>query len=406
MSSQPSISDLPLHGTCPRCKHFHKNWEFSLPQSGGRVKCERCKTDMFSLGRAGTQYTLASVNSIPLSLLGTNAAAGLAGRSDVPESHSWMSAPPPTDHVTQRFANFPEDDQSIASTKSRLHGVESRSMETQLETHTDNGGVRSATQFVSSIYLRLIRKLPYHETILGAPEYVNTAGTRFAAGLPQVRREYRIFGWRFMIHPPDNDAGEPTPTDLNTNHHIDVAVPENVEATPQMMTGALDPATQDLSSPHPPVAGAENSAEASHPADPENFPAQPAKPSDRLTHHRREKTLAKNALRQVSCGCTRDCHRPASTFEAPSSHSGFDDDTHSNLARTPPHPNDVPTNEVTDRLGAHQFLYFSYMGQSTENSDQSLDTSQASTVGSGGGSVSLRPGRPYLPTRSRSMPGL
>ena len=56
--------DIPIHGSCSRCHHFHINRLIPLdPTAHTRVPCERCGHQMFGLGRSTTQYTLASVNT-------------------------------------------------------------------------------------------------------------------------------------------------------------------------------------------------------------------------------------------------------------------------------------------------------------------------------------------------------
>lgn len=56
--------DIPVHGSCSRCHHFHINC--LVPHdttTHTRVRCEQCGHQMFGLGRTTTQYTLASVNT-------------------------------------------------------------------------------------------------------------------------------------------------------------------------------------------------------------------------------------------------------------------------------------------------------------------------------------------------------
>ena len=104
MSSQGSVFDVPLFApTCPRCKHFHKNWKGPLPEDGGKAKCARCKTIMFALGRVDEQYTLASEDSMP--------------------------------------------------------------METPLETGTDGDVTLTPIQLMLSIAVAIVRKLPFHNTL-------------------------------------------------------------------------------------------------------------------------------------------------------------------------------------------------------------------------------------------------
>ena len=63
-----------VHGTCARCKHFHKHMPFNIPIDQSRHKrllCEKCGHPMFGLGRTSTQTTLASAESISISSPGS-----------------------------------------------------------------------------------------------------------------------------------------------------------------------------------------------------------------------------------------------------------------------------------------------------------------------------------------------
>ena len=91
MSSAPSASDLPrsyaaydvedqsgssstlLHLSCAACKHYNRHIPLDIPRDESthvRVPCERCGHSMVGFGRASTQTTLASRDSIPLSISG------------------------------------------------------------------------------------------------------------------------------------------------------------------------------------------------------------------------------------------------------------------------------------------------------------------------------------------------
>ena len=366
MNPQDSGFDLPVHITCQQCKHFHKNWEHPLPPAGGRVKCARCRADMFALGRAGTQYTLASVDSIPLSRIGTFANPGSTGYAGVSHSHSGVSTQSPPANDIEQSQLF---DERPAIASSQVHATDPTLPEMRSDAPTDSVNVQSPNQHVSSILVRMLQKVPYHEEL----------GTRLAAGLPQNRREYSIFGWRFVIHPPDNRASSHASAATGIVHHSNVEASQGTQDQSPMMTEALDRTVPDAGS----IAQG---------------------PSNRLIQHRRHKTLVKSALQQIDCRCRGGCRCILRTAEPPTSDTELGD-VHSSRPRTPPHPDDIPSNSVLDRLGTQRFLLFSHLGQSTEGSEQSINTSQASTLASSG-SVLLRPTRPRLPARTRSMPGL
>ena len=56
--------DIPVHGSCSKCHHFHINRLVPHDTTAHtRVRCELCGHQMFGLGSSTTQYTLASVNT-------------------------------------------------------------------------------------------------------------------------------------------------------------------------------------------------------------------------------------------------------------------------------------------------------------------------------------------------------
>ena len=69
LAMQPASSTLihlPFHGSCPKCHHLHRGSPFEIstnPNIHRRLRCERCDHQMFGLGRASTQNTLASVDT-------------------------------------------------------------------------------------------------------------------------------------------------------------------------------------------------------------------------------------------------------------------------------------------------------------------------------------------------------
>lgn len=62
--------EVPFHGSCPKCHHLHTNSPFTIYQNlttkHSRFQCDACKHHILGIGRASTQTTLASVESIPV----------------------------------------------------------------------------------------------------------------------------------------------------------------------------------------------------------------------------------------------------------------------------------------------------------------------------------------------------
>lgn len=67
--NQNETIEVPYHGSCPKCHHFHTNSPFTIFTNSAkhsRFQCDACKHHILGLGRASTQTTLASVESIPV----------------------------------------------------------------------------------------------------------------------------------------------------------------------------------------------------------------------------------------------------------------------------------------------------------------------------------------------------
>lgn len=61
--------EVPFHGSCPKCHHLHTNRPFTIftnPTKHSRFQCDTCQHPILGIGRASTQTTLASVESLPV----------------------------------------------------------------------------------------------------------------------------------------------------------------------------------------------------------------------------------------------------------------------------------------------------------------------------------------------------
>ena len=70
VEDNPNVTmEVPFHGSCPKCHHLHTNSPFTIftdPTKHSRFQCDACKHHILGIGRASTQTTLASVESIPV----------------------------------------------------------------------------------------------------------------------------------------------------------------------------------------------------------------------------------------------------------------------------------------------------------------------------------------------------
>ncbi|KAL9598101.1 MAG: hypothetical protein Q9219_004732 [cf. Caloplaca sp. 3 TL-2023] len=65
-SSRGGFFEIPFHGSCSRCHHFHTNKPLHLPldtQQHTRFNCDHCEHPIIGIGRTSTQTTLASVET-------------------------------------------------------------------------------------------------------------------------------------------------------------------------------------------------------------------------------------------------------------------------------------------------------------------------------------------------------
>ena len=102
----PSSYEINYHGSCPKCHHLHTNCPFKAPRDPNvhrRFECEACQHPIFGIGRASTQTTLASVESIPIQrdpTSGTSRPLSLQTCVNVPQAVSQVASPASPDHLS------------------------------------------------------------------------------------------------------------------------------------------------------------------------------------------------------------------------------------------------------------------------------------------------------------------
>lgn len=126
--NQNETIEVPFHGSCPKCHHLHTNSPFTIFKHStkhSRFQCDVCQHHILGIGRASTQTTLASVESIPVP---SNR------HSLIPRPSSLqicINAPPQTSTINSPTSTSP--DQLNATTQ----------LSTITEANTLNGGSRS-----------------------------------------------------------------------------------------------------------------------------------------------------------------------------------------------------------------------------------------------------------------------
>ena len=425
-----SVVQFPFHGTCPKCKHFHQNWPFAISADVNdhtRLKCERCRRDMFGLGRTDTQATLASIESLPLSQLDTRSAPDVGACSDVlrplpreeqggPAHNSAQDTGVPSlvDSKSQEHSQSPnaEETSSVAQTHRTINICES-------PTNLTTG---SPSQNITPLYMQALQALPYHQTLFGALGYANIFGERLRDRYFGRPREYTLLGLRFSIHhvhPPTAHAADADAISTTASHPPEDIIPTSHAYIAMAPTDdhnractQAEAATNPLPATYFTAASSTGSFHLNRPeARMDNNTIDANRRRSRLAQIRHEKTLAMNALRQLNCNCTTSCHCTPQAIRAP--HDAHDD--HGSRSRTTSsslNTADVPSHPLGPRFPGQRYLSFIHLGSHLNlyrAEDHGNDTlSQASTVGSGSivSSVSLHPHRPTLIGRSHSMPAI
>ena len=364
---------------------------------------------MFGLGRADTQHSLASVDSIPLSRVGLGSAPNRVACWDATQSHSKPG--PPT------FLGDSSEGLGAAQDSSQAQTEDTPQIPTQDSATAVSPGNQTPSQSIAPTYVQALHTLPYHQTLLGAADYMNILGASFAGRVFQSPREYSIFGWRLVLHPPPHPSSRNTTASEFTPQRANVTTARDpTSRSPEASESHDHLASRTNINPPPDTSAAGNAEGNRSESRARDVPARDDHRSNHLSQIRREMTLRRDALQRPTCVCTRACQCMPHADGMPNSEPDLGD-TPSTRTRSPLGVDEVPSEPVIDRLTDGRFLGFSHSGShlntesqpashgsdSTVDSGQSVALSQAPTLGSGS-SVSLRPRRPRINTRSWSMP--
>lgn len=116
--------EVPFHGSCPKCHHFHTNSPFTIFTNSTkhtRFQCDVCQHHILGIGRASTQTTLASVESIPVP---SNRLSGISRPSNL---QICVNAPPQTSTVNSPTSPDQVDTPAHLSTIAEANTLNGRS---------------------------------------------------------------------------------------------------------------------------------------------------------------------------------------------------------------------------------------------------------------------------------------
>lgn len=420
-----STSEVLVHGSCSKCHHLHRHVPLRLPRDDTdhkRFECQICRYPMFGLGRASTQVTLASVDSIPT-----------GGRTfetlqDDPQCTNGERAIVPTPLLRVDTSREPllgprVPEELSAITERSSPGIRSRSTShTQaLPRDVSSGDLHGSIEAEDSLARRgELGNEPDTER-LSMPgsrrqsrllAYIARVLRRLTARICGTSKELRLLGFGVSVNissyhsqshqsfilpnAPTFDARASTPGaigDAVPNRTLP-SDPENPFSDPSGELGGQHAMTNDSS-------GHQNSEQIESSADVQM--GHGATKQDRLQSRRRQKTF-RNILRK-GCDCTQTCHcKRALTSD------WFQPSTRNGSSRRSSRSSDSSESQVIQSQGAlaqvGSFARAQRRQPSTDNSGSTSDncyrigrSGRVPTDGSNESSISLYPHRPIFPGR-------
>ncbi|MCJ1461472.1 hypothetical protein MMC07_000069 [Pseudocyphellaria aurata] len=351
--NQNETMEIPFHGSCPKCHHLHTNRPFTIftdSTKHSRFQCDACQHHILGIGRASTQTTLASVESIPVQ----------SNRHNVTSRPSNL----------QNCVNAPPQASTIDSPVRPDQLNNTSHLSTITEANTLNGGSRSPSYRQAGVSVSPRRgnsPSPQANGALAAQERLGEDGkapiryppfkikSLFRRGkerlLSKSGKLKKIFGFRsknartgqkhsqdLKDSPPNPPAGKISSTDARaTSVHFETneiqlrgrstPIPSSLAAeNPEVVTDLPSEAVHDETRPtnlrqleaeeaQDPTGNAVE-AEA---RDPTGDPSEAGSDVDedqrvatqkreKIRARRREATLKSEALRKPSCHCGAGCH--------------------------------------------------------------------------------------------------
>ena len=264
-SADMSAIEIPFHGTCRRCSHFHIALPIELPSADKphrRYHCHRCNALLFGLGRRSTQISLASQETV--------SSSGLGRASADPANLRCVDVEIPTVQLPERSSSEP-----------RYSGVpsafspESVRNEFAAANPSSNAGAPRRTQRRRQLQQRL-KKI--RDQIIAPFKWI-----RFAR---QRHQQPRVL----------SPTQQPPPT----------------SAAP-IVSGGNSPQTNNAPSPNPSPSGLNVSSRSptrsrGSPSVPSSDAANDTRLKKRqLEEHRRQRTIAHRALPGRQCFCSALC---------------------------------------------------------------------------------------------------
>ena len=414
--SSEALVRMPFHGTCPRCKHFHKGKPITFSANGQthtRIVCEKCGHHIGGLGRTETQFSLASVDSFPVNDTGTVTIPGPSLCMDVARGTT-LAIPeeaPRASEETERGDTTPIDALAAAITAEETPSTPGSPRETV--------SVPSNAESLRSWNISNLWTITQNVT---SPLWHFLGSYSLPTWFEGIRRPFRgahtgfmIFGWQLSVqlYQPA-EAGipiRPTPG----RHGSSSASTNGSMAISSRVSNHSDPVQGSQSSNSDFAIQVTPRSAEGHRRRVSRGPFSETDPGRRKQHLyeiRREKTLGRRALHRVRCRCRHEFDLVSS--EQLASHLSI---ASSSSRRRPAAQEEDIASNIFGRIqvppahiGMHPELRMTSERHSSSpsgTSSQRLDSlSRTPTLvpESETGSISLQTERPRLPPRSQSTP--
>ena len=409
-ASHPSSHDrlpsntitLHYHGSCSDCHHFHRHVPFNLPADDSepmRFYCERCRHPIFGLGRTETQVTLASQDSFPL-------VDGAVDRSLSPRSCDDRTIPQPD---LQQSPPLPQA--TNTTLLERLNAMEEQHFSARRISTATIVGERSLHSAETSpkevAPPRRTLSIDRHRSqwLAMLLSCIHRILELLAERMCGSSRQLKFLGFGLSFHLTSDYLRNNEPSDLSSQS------PRTKMPNALTVGRALSTTILNERSEFPSRLSPQDDTE-HFDAPPRTQIHHPNTKEERLSIHRRDQTLRKQAL-QRTCVCTQDCH---CKFEGSgpidsglldtANHEGVDHDSEgaSNSASLSNAMNSLPDHtrpNAFDHLGGlFSANYWTGEENASSNDSSHQQLQQVPTTESDTSSLSLHPSRPILPHRS------
>ena len=300
--------EVPYHGNCPNCHHFHINKPLSIPQDPSthfRLHCETCNYPILGIGRTSTQTTLASVET-----QATNQ------KTQICSNRSGDAAILPILHIE------PSPSQELPRSEPLSAITEASSTHHRSRSASGAGSAGATTDHPTGIEASNTATV-HQNPIYSEPE--TRSSVNFVAAPAPNRKESRFVRWRnkakrviparlkallmarLRTHPrPANNLPELVPEEPTGQ----IVVEDNASissASLALQTQVLPPVRSESHNPSPSVAFAAGSPPQDQQQVGNDESSSHRAKREKILTRRRERTAEKQANSIIECECSGNC---------------------------------------------------------------------------------------------------